>query len=580
MATRHKLPFVVQLKSGSIARPFRNFTTDALAAEIDETQLEEFMPWELEFLSLSGPPPEVARLYVDGFDALVDTDDVLQMDNGRIYIPCGTKVRMQGVQYDEKGRGEQVYPWIPGNYRVEVQWGSDVYYTVLRVQPKDMDDRQLAVMREELERYVVGLTLDIIRRNQGIGQSELATMLPPRFYQYQLLSEKFSTIQAVLQDIIRKPKHEVRRKHHVVTAAKNMRRDERSYRWAHSARGHARNQGATEHRARFAYAPYSRLHYDLPENRWVKKIVASLVDLIDDIVGSIERFSAEHEQASSAFEAELKRQLADIENVRAGLRMVLTHPIFQEVATVRGPLPHTPAMQKDGRYRTLYQFWWNLQSHSQVRVDASFEYQWKRTDLLWEYWTLVRTIEALEELGFEPVSGWIFDKDWQFPQRILIPVIPEGTRVVLSRGDERIVMSYEERLPHRKDEAEERGFFLHVEGPHNWPDVRLDYFRGGVYKYSVVVEAKYRPARNIWSDDKAEQPWLWTNIMQQLRSYRIAISLVEDPMRRAVKEVITIYPRDRSRPAVDKVADHITLVQLSPGSANEHYKQHLARYWG
>lgn len=99
MATRHKLPFVVQLKSGSIARPFRNFTTDALAAEIDETQLEEFMPWELEFLSLSGPPPEVARLYVDGFDALVDTDDVLQMDNGRIYIPCGTKVRM--ISFEE-----------------------------------------------------------------------------------------------------------------------------------------------------------------------------------------------------------------------------------------------------------------------------------------------------------------------------------------------------------------------------------------------------------------------------------------------------------------------------------------------
>src|SRR5690606_18204777 len=121
-----------------------------------------------------------------------------------VYLPCGGRVRIQGDDESE-GRGAGRYPWIPGNYRVKVQWDGRSYYTVIRVRAKDLSERELHLMREELERYVVGLALDLVRRNQGMAGDPLAGRLPPRFYQYQLLEQHFPQIHAALQDIVRKP---------------------------------------------------------------------------------------------------------------------------------------------------------------------------------------------------------------------------------------------------------------------------------------------------------------------------------------------------------------------------------------
>lgn len=589
MATPRKLPFEVRIRRKSAdhtradhTRVLRNFTLDPREADVDETYLLEFVPYELEFAPVSEPPPPDARLYIDGFDALVDEDDVLEVDDDRVYIGCGKSIRIQG----EKREGEQdeassaaKYPWIPGNYRVEVQWGGQTYYTVLNVRPVNLSWTQLEIMRDELERYVVGLTLDIIRKNQGMGRSELLAALPARFYQYQLLQKNFWMIEAAVRDIIRKPKQEVRRTYTVVPAAKNARRDEKSYRWAHSPQGLARNHGLSDQRAQLALAPSSAINYDLPENRWVRRILEDLLELTDDIAAAIHRFSELQYHLGERVQEERNRLLREILYIQSRLRAALSHPIFREVDPGRASLPYTPAMQRDGRYRTLYRFWWDLRNHSKVRVDAAFEYQWKRTDLLWEYWTLVRTIEALKQLGFEPVSGWIFDKGWEFPDRVLIPSISEGTRIVMVRGDERVDIYYADRIPHSRHAAQQVGSLLYVEGAHNCPDLRLDYIREDSYEYSIVIEAKYRPRWRIWSDELAADRRSWTKIMNQLQAYR-SVSRRDDSQKRAVREVIAVYPRGNDKLPVYEAWDHITLIRLTPGEPDKHFVDYLGKYWG
>lgn len=571
MVTLRDLPFEVRLHFDTHTRILRNLTDDVAEADIDETYLTEYHTCTLEFASRVPEIPSDARLYLDGLDALVDPG--LQTDDDRTYITCGTKITIQ--KWDDTD-----FPWIPGNYRVEVVWDGRSYYTVLQVRPKDLSQSQLQLMRDELERYVVGLTLDLFRRNQGIGRSELASRLPARFYQYQLLEKDFALIDGILQDIVRRPKHEAQRTYAVRLSAKSPRRDAKSYQWMHSPAGYARNHGRSGHDSRFVLAPIGVVNYDLPENRWVKRIAQSLIEMMDEISAAIESLTYHVGGVEAQLASEKTRQLNTIRALQARLRAILAEPFFQEVQDTDCALPYTPAMQRDGRYRTLYRFWRDLLNHSEVRVNASFEYQWKKTDLLWEYWALVRTIQALQQLGFEPISGWIYDEKWQFPQQIFIPVIPEGTRVVMVRGSEKVVIHYSEKLPVFRDSAIQEGALLYAEGAHNWPDIRLDYYQADAFIDSVVVEAKYRKSRNIWPEETPPDRRQWTPVMKQLQEYRQNISRTDDDMRRVVKEVIVIYPRDRDRPLISKGSHKIVLIQLMPGESDSHYVEHLRSIWG
>ena len=287
MATPPKLPFAVRIHASPDSDDYywvgelSSFTLDERDAEPDRLYLTEYRDYDLEFVSRDGEPPEDARLYLGGFDVLVHPE--LATDGGSAYIPCGTRVRISR-------RDETDFPWQPGNYGVRVDWDGTSYYTVLNVKPKDLSDDQLQQMRRELEKYVVGLTLDLIRKNQGIGQSDVASRLPIRFYQYQLLEKHFARLYEALIDILRRPKHEVRRIHEVVSAHNAYKVDRESYRWLNSYAGYSRNEGGVDRSARSVLAPKRIVDYDLPENRWVKRILLNLIGIIEEIADSLEAY--------------------------------------------------------------------------------------------------------------------------------------------------------------------------------------------------------------------------------------------------------------------------------------------------
>lgn len=564
MATPPSLPFAVRIYFKPDSEDSRvgylgSFTLDEKAAEPDRLVLTEYRDYDLEFVSLHGEPPEDARLYIDGFDALVHPD--LVTDGGSTYVPCGKRIKIG--RYNETD-----FPWIPGSYRVRVDWDGTSYYDVLNVRPKDLSDEELRVMRKELEQYVVGLTLDLIRKNQGIGQSDFASRLPVRFYQYQLLEKHFARLNETLLDLLRRPKHEVRKIHEVVSAHNSHEADSGSYRWLNSYAGYSRNAGRVDKSVRNVLAPKRIVDYDLPENRWVKRILLSLIGILEEIANSLEVYI----QLETGRLQETELQLAKVRRLQARLRLILNDPLFEEVTVGHGVLPYTPALRRDGRYRMLYQFWWDLVHHSEIKVEASFEYQWKKTDLLWEYWSFAKTLQALQKLDFQPESGWIYDERWQFPERVFIPSIPPGTKVTMCRnnGSQRIEVYYNQRLPHSGEEAQRNDSPVFVEGSHDRPDVRIDCYTRDEYCFSLIVEAKYRKACHIWNSALKDDHAKWTSVMDQLRAYWTDVTNVADRMRRAVKNVIVLYPRGNLNNIHD-TGRYITLVHLVPGGSDDHY---------
>ncbi|HHV45083.1 MAG TPA: DUF2357 domain-containing protein [Firmicutes bacterium] len=572
MATQPKLPFSLALvlhpEGERRVLNLEKFTTDEASAEVSAYFLE-YTDCDLEFRAIEEPPEE-AWVTIDGFDALFNTQREGLVDRyGRLVLCCNHTLPIQR-------HNESEFPWIPGNYRVEVRWGDVSYFTVLNVRPKHFKAERLEIMRQELEEYVVGLTLDLIRKNQGLGHGELASFMPARYYQYQLLEKYFPTLNAALADVVTRPNHAVRKQYEVTDRPGQRPKDARSYRWQSSHRGYARNGGNGPNQ-RFALVPRSTVDYDLPENRWAKKIVSSFIEIMHEIAESIEQLLERREELPQIARVKAEQQLATVQRLQARLRSVLAEPFFQEVCA-QGVCPYTPALQWDGRYRTLYRFWWDLLNHSHVQVNATFEYQWKKTDLLWEYWCLVKTLQALQSIGFTPESGWIYDHRWRFPDRVFIPSIPKGTKVLMRRGRETLAVYYEEELPTLRQTALDMGALLYLTSNHNLPDIRLDYAIDGQYQFSVIVEAKYRRRWHIWRMDGVGNG-TWTDTMHQLKDY-LSIRRTDDEMRRAVKELIVLYPKDQYFDvAVHETGTDIVLVQLQPGNSDHHYVKHLAQLW-
>lgn len=61
-------------------------------------------------------------------------------------------------------------------------------------------------------------------------------------------------------------------------------------------------------------------------------------------------------------------------------------------------------------YNKVYKAYLMLHDKKDIlKLDKQYRYFWRSTELLYEIWTYIKTIEALRIKGFEPISGWIFN---------------------------------------------------------------------------------------------------------------------------------------------------------------------------
>ena len=120
MATQPKLPFSLALvlhpEGERRVLNLEKFTTDEASAEVSAYFLE-YTDCDLEFRAIEEPPEE-AWVTIDGFDALFNTQREGLVDRyGRLVLCCNHTLPIQR-------HNESEFPWIPGNYRVEVRWGT------------------------------------------------------------------------------------------------------------------------------------------------------------------------------------------------------------------------------------------------------------------------------------------------------------------------------------------------------------------------------------------------------------------------------------------------------------------------
>lgn len=556
-----------------------------------EDVFDELLSFELKenkFVSiLFSSTDKNARLYMYGLESLYD--ERLETDeNGDVYLnPSTTPIPLYTKDY---------YPLIPGKYLAKLISGETTYYLPFAVRPKQVTDDQLELMKRDLEDVMTGLAIDFVKKVYSAADNTTKAIPPQLLRQFMMIKKHYPTVMAALADIYKKANYRINKE----------------YRWTRENRARKIDhvtlrtlQTKSFHEGQLK-TPYNAIVYDLPENRWVKFIVRNVLVLLDqfeaslityegrlfrelkelsqysEIQESTRREKVEKEKVSSLLDD--YRQL--VHRMKIGFQMIVNAPWYQEITNKTFThVPHN--LLSDSRYRALFQLHRDLKEEElEVFIDPTFMYQWKRTDKLYEVWGYINILKLLIELGFQPNTGWLYNKLVE-DKSLLIPYLPSGEQIILTKSDLRIHYTYDGILPLASNATSLEKAPLYI-GKNNRPDGRIDFYKQNVYVGSLMLDFKYRPITNFWKNAKhnfMNRPREMEQIIAYKRDSNSKYLYGEQEGRdfrdmhspRPVREVWALYAeaRDGWQNHLYISDDKIRIIPMNPGQDYTMIKGHL-----
>ena len=538
---------------------------------------------------------EDAYLYIDGLDGY----DSLKLHLDEEGIPC---LRPGTVRFPLYSDLSEDYPLIPADYMVFVKRKgevSDSFKATLRVRPNNITEDQLDVMRDELNEMVQGLAYDRTRRSHVMklyGERELLPSLV--FAEFVVLKHMVNELGVTLENLTRRPDQHLERHYQEVKANIRCKQDAKSSRWLLSSQGQRANAVAKSMvQPEVLLGIIDSLTYDTPENRMVLGFLHYVSSQMESVLQAIRCTITEEQRAIETRAPFIVLQKSTSHEVRASktkimsleamerdmkkgifyVRKYMDHSVFKELKPLSDSNHFSLKIQRDWRYKKVFTWWKQLRAQDfQTPLAHDFKVQWKRTDVLYEYWCYIKTIIALEQAGYTPVSGWIYDDFHKASQELIFPVLQDDTLVELVKGTIRLSVLFNEKMARAKRSALKFKRILYMEGTNYKPDIRIDVFDNDIYSRSIIVDAKYRKRLNIWNNDRVEDENRPKN-MNTLQNYSNSLKYTGDPagVSRAIR-VIALHP---SRgPEVEDIEDtNVSLIQLRPKERLTHYSEYLAR---
>lgn len=574
MITRSKLPFSLTFetkKEGIIS---------ATRFTIDPDRLTGHFPAALALtenqdIFLRFEAPAGFRFTMDGLDIV--TLPGQERESEQTYIlPEGKKDILLFAGQD--------FPLVPGYYVMTVEGAGRAWYGILEINPRYMEKQSWQEMRDELVEEIKTLSFDFMKRNIHIsrqleGALGVNTEMLLRFY---TIRDESPVVLNVLDELARTANSRLAlRMKHVRTLGD--RRTEPHIRPQHF---HDRAGAPT------TPALYTEMTWDVAENRFAKALLMKLdqnlftfikeidghVERLEDRQREIARFSRDREyrmgvKALSQFIDYRKRATL----LRQSIRRVTLAPWYEET---KGEMPETMPMAvfRDPRYSVLYRLYKNLENpFSSLDVSSFYQFQWKRTDKLYEMWGFLRFIKALMAKGWELEDGVAVLKE---EGKYRLASLESGTEIRLKRENAEIRLVYDGIVPGNSADTSRDKAPLYTNNSHRQPDLRMDYYKEGLYYGSLVADFKYRDVLFLWQDENRSY-----SIRKQFNAYRDmntrfyrdmteAASLRDS---RPVKEVWAVFPKEI--PGRSDADYSLRFIPLAPGlPGNEELPDLLEKY--
>ena len=254
---------------------------------------------EIEILFDSEDPE--AKLYLEALDIVpIDDRKIAYDEKGHIYrMPSKEPFTLYKVNsgYDAL---------CVDTFQISIYCYEKWYYGTFQVLPKPMSVGEWTMMKDELEKEMVGLAQDIVRRNIGVGNQKYGDVPPKVLYNFIIIKKYAQTVLAALIDIAENPRCEIMTQYKNVGNNRNCRFDEESIR-----------RYATRAGSEATYkVPEKVINYDIQDNRLLKMILLDyekrlnqFLELLDGIVdysksfdfGQTEQYKNEWEKSILGF---------------------------------------------------------------------------------------------------------------------------------------------------------------------------------------------------------------------------------------------------------------------------------------
>ncbi len=568
MITPSKLPFTLTFSGGwdKGVRYFNRFTDNPEELAEDRAPCLTFT--ENQDIYIRFDAPRGFRFTMDGLDVVTIPGE--ERENGQTYIAPFRRQDQPLLLFEG-----QDFPLVPGYYVLTVEGGGRSWYGLMEITPKYMGKQSWQDMRDELTDEIRTLSFDFMKKNIHIskaleGALGLNTSMLLRFY---TISSESSVVLSVLDEL----SHTANAR--MVLRLKQIRQEEGRRPDPHIRPQHVKERPGAERMP----ALRTEITRDVEENRFAKSILLALDHILqqflEEIDGPIRRleekqaelrkytWGLEYKTGEKAL-SRLSLYRRRARRIKDSISRVSRAPWFEEAGTAtEGEVPMTVFM--DPRYSVLYRLYKNLSDPAQsLDVSSFYQFQWKRTDKLYEMWSFLQFIKALTAKGWELEEGISVIRE---EGRYRLSSLESGTEIKLRREGEEVHLTYDGILPASSADTDRENHPLYTNNSHRQPDLRLDYYKGGLYYGSLVADFKYRDLLFLWQDETRS-----ASLRRQFNAYRDmntrfyrdldeTASLRDS---RPVKEVWAVFPREI--PGKSDEDYSLRFIPLAPGLTGNH----------
>lgn len=520
----------------------------------ENDSIESFKSCEIpefkELIELSISAGAETLIKVEGFDFIdnveVDDDGWWKIGREKIYL--------------YSFRHTITEPLIPGYYQVLLKDDNkSIHFSWFKINPKNMSISEWELMKSEIEKEVIGLSLDMKFRNTA-NKHDKSSVTSDNiiFNKITVLNEELPKFTNILNQIMLNPKSEI---------GKN-------YFWQEKGKRFNIDQQTIKHLSRFpertnlVYTSKRFINYDTNANRELIFIITQLELFLKQIKGILENYHENMRIEKSNFKRLkfIEDSLKVVGKYNFILKEVHAQSWVSEVSKYNNGQKSTTGV-RDVKYNYIYKFYLKITSNKpNKQLNSNYQLYWKSSALLYEIWGYLKILIMIKESEFIPVSGWIFD-DSEYE----IPFIVDGTTVVFEKDNVRLNVVYNKKIP-RDNDGLELYNPVYIKATNNKPDIRIDIFKDNSYFGSIVMDTKYRSFTSLWQNDE--------KVPTQLRNYKDSIkskilyknSSIERIMKQfagnitPVSEVWVLFPRSGNAKLENKIHidEKITFKEFSP----------------
>lgn len=506
---------------------------------------------------------------------------------------------------------------VPGYYSYNLYLKNRKVEGSYFIEPSTLEWKNLMNLRQYVNTYINGLAQNMYAQRK-VDKIKDDSLISHNIYNMYLYIKSNET--AIINNVSRildNPISDIKKEYKERPDQKNM--DSKSQRWL-TTKGISKNTNI--HRPEIVYSKHSVLNINIPENKRIKKIIKEYIHCIiiienaynqkirnlkDQIMKKKQSKENLYWERSELHKKNINKRriteigyelkyfnediviikdkkkiinenLLDIRKIKSLLIYSLNKSWIKEIDNEKRIMKPTRGIFKDSRYYKLYKIYKDIKNIDKIDSKVNkINFPYKDTPTLFEYYSVLMSIEILNDIGFRWDKGWLADDIEMEYQSGIIPK-SEPFIFVNEKNNLRIELLYEKEISSYDNVSKSgKSGFSRNDSPHYKPDIIMAIFNNtkNKYKTSIIIEVKCTKSRylnisttpsRIRNQVKGYYGFCYYDMNEKIDTERYK--------RGAISKVIVLYPNQSSKAIYDKLGMDLKLIQIE-ASEKEDIKKHV-----